>query len=108
MCHTENSNALLNSFYDEFVKDIIGKVFKILPIWEDCESNKNFDNFNIYLDKIVTMFMGSDYLYNNENFYLATSTLKGMQMRGNLSQKKVKSLVFHCIDLLEKSRQEEG
>lgn len=100
---TNKISQIEKSVYEAFIEDIIGKTFKILPIWEDCETEKeNFESFNSYLDKLITMLLGSNYIHKEEKIYSVLVMLKGMQQREDLTQRKVKSIVFHCIDLLKK------
>lgn len=96
------------AMFDLFINNIINKTFKVLPIWEDCEAqNKNFVNFNSYLDKLTTLLAGSNYIYKEEKLYEIMMMLQGLGKRENLSQQKVKSIVFHCIDTLKKINTEE-
>ena len=100
---TSKTPSLELSMYEAFIEDIIGKTFKILPIWEDCAAEKeDFESFNSYLDKLITMLIGSNYIQKEEKIYSVLVMLKGLQQREDLTQRKVKSIVFHCIDLLKK------
>ena len=100
---TKKIPSLELSMYEAFIEDIIGKTFKILPIWEDCAAEKeDFESFNSYLDKLITMLIGSNYIQKEEKIYSVLVMLKGLQQREDLTQRKVKSIVFHCIDLLKK------
>lgn len=100
---TNKIPSLELSMYEAFIEDIIGKTFKILPIWEDCAAEKeDFESFNSYLDKLITMLIGSNYIQKEEKIYSVLVMLKGLQQREDLTQRKVKSIVFHCIDLLKK------
>ena len=100
---TNKIPSLELSIYEAFIEDIIGKTFKILPIWEDCAAEKeDFESFNSYLDKLITMLIGSNYIQKEEKIYSVLVMLKGLQQREDLTQRKVKSIVFHCIDLLKK------
>ena len=51
--------------------------------------------------------MGAEQLYNGTVFIEIATMLKGLQIREDLSQKEVKSMVFHCIEMLDKLKQEE-
>lgn len=92
---------------EDFVKYIntsINKLFALLGIYEDCESNNNFDNYTIYLNRILTEFNGIYYLCGSVPFMSIVGILKGMSEFKELDHKKVKSLVFHCISILKKAR----
>lgn len=92
--------------HNAFINGLTSKIFKILPIYEDCLYNSDYDisQYETYLNKIITMLIGSDFLYQGENLAEIIALLKGLQIRKDLSQKEVKSIVFHCIDILEKMK----
>lgn len=90
------------STYNSYIRQCINKIFKILPIYEDCEEKKDFKHFVSYLDKLIVMFMGSEILFNQRDFIDLVSILKGLQQVEGLTQNTVKSTVFHCINMLDK------
>lgn len=95
--------------HNKYIDRLIASVFKILPIYEDCAYalNKPFEQYQTYLDKVITILMGAEQLYNGTVFIEIATMLKGLQIREDLSQKEVKSMVFHCIEMLDKLKQEE-
>lgn len=96
------------SLYNEYITDVVNKIFKMLPIYENCElKSGNFEEYESYLDKVITMLIGSEFLFEDRAFLSIASILKGMQIRDDLTHKKVKSSVFHCIDILGKLKQSE-
>lgn len=95
------------STYNMYIKQCINKIFKILPIYEDCEEQGDFKFYISYLDKLIIMFTGSEILFNQSDFINLVSTLKGMQHMEDLTRTQVKSIVFHCIDLLDRLKIEE-
>ena len=90
------------STYNSYIRQSINKVFKILPIYEDCEEQQSFKHYISYLDKLIIMFMGSELLFNQRDFIELVSILKGLQEPEDLTKDKIKSLVFHCINILER------
>lgn len=96
--------------YNQYMNDIIDKIFKILPIYENCvlSEGKDFYPYISHLDKLITQFTGSEILFEEKAFLTLTTILIGMQETTNLTQKKVKSLVFHCIDIVSKLKKSGG
>lgn len=92
------------STYNSYIGQCINKVFKILPIYEDCEEQKNFQHFKSYLEKLIIMFIGSEILFKQKDFIDLISILKGMQKTESLNKDLVKSIVFHSINILDKAR----
>lgn len=101
-----NGIQIPTKVHNTYIDGLISKIFKILPIYEDCLYNEDYDisQYDAYLNKILTMLIGSEYLYDGENFGDIVALLKGLQIRRDLSQKEVKSIVFHCIDVLDKMK----
>lgn len=94
------------STYNSYIRQCINKVFKILPIYEDCEEEKDFKHFKSYLEKLIVMFMGSEILFNQRDFIDLVSILKGLQQAENLNKDSIKSIVFHCINILDRLKAE--
>ena len=94
------------STYNSYIRQCINKVFKILPIYENCEEQQNFKYFISYLDKLIVMFTGSEILFNQKDFIDLVSLFKGMQQIEGLTKNTIKSTVFHCIDILDKLKVE--
>lgn len=98
------------NMYNQYMDDVIDKIFKILPIYENCllAEDRDFNPYTSHLDKLITQFTGSKILFEENAFLTLTTILIGMQERTNLTQKKVKSLVFHCIDIVSKLKKSGG
>ena len=90
------------STYNTYIRQCINKIFKILPIYEECEEKQNFKHYISYLDKLIIMFTGSELLFNQRDFVDLVSILKGLQKFEDLTKDKTKSIVFHCINILER------
>ena len=95
-----------DGMFNRFLTECVGRVFKILPIYEECSAKNEFQDYNSYVEKVVTTFTGSKILFEQSSFLTLTSTLAGLLETENLNQKKVRSIVFHCISLIEKMRKE--
>ena len=80
------------STYNSYIRQCINKVFKILPIYEDCEEQQNFKHYISYLDKLIVMFMGSELLFSQRDFVELVSILKGLQEFECLTKEKTKSI----------------
>ena len=90
------------STYNSYIRQCINKIFKILPIYESCEEQQNFKYYISYLEKLIIMFTGSELLFSQGVFVELISILKGLQEFENLTKNKTKSIVFHCITILER------
>ena len=97
------------ALHNKYIDRLIANFFKILPIYEDCiyTPEKSLEQYQMYLEKVITGLMGAERLYNGTVFIEIASLLKGIQVREDLAQKEVKSIVFHCIEMLDKLKQEE-
>ena len=94
--------------FNGFVDELIGKIFKVLPLYESYTvDNNDIIMFNSYLDKLTTLLMGCGYVYNCNEFTEIAIILQGVNCRKHLSKSQVKSIVFHCIGLLEKTKKKE-
>lgn len=80
---------------------LINKTYAILGIYEDCEKDKGFDNFYVYLDRIICEIRGFSTLISSKDFISISSILVGMKDH-ELNHKNVKSIVFHCIGIIKR------
>jgi len=94
------SEEKLNEYYDR----LINEIFKILGIYESCEKTEDFTKYISYLDKVIPQLKGTYDILGNVVFLSLTTTLIGMQDYELLTHKKVRSLVFHCIDMITKTK----
>jgi hypothetical protein len=99
-----NGVEIPKSTYNSFINENINKIFKILPIYEECLEKEDFKNYLTYIDKLIVMFTGSEILFNQKDFINLVSILKGMQNTLTLNKNQVKSIVFHCISILDKMK----
>ena len=94
------------STYNSYIRQSINKIFKLLPIYETCEEQNDFKHFISYLEKLIIMFTGSEILFNQRDFIDLVSILKGLQKVENLNKDSIKSIVFHCISILDRLKVE--
>lgn len=87
-----------------YLESAINKVFAILGIYEDCMENNNFENYFIYLNRLITEFSGIYYLLDINSFVSLIAIIKGMSKEKSTNHKNVKSLTFHCISILKKAK----
>ena len=77
----------------------ISAIYKILILYEEFIENKspvNIDSYLNYIDRLYVYWFG----IGEEEIY---SILKGLWKLGaNAGHKRVKSLVFHMIDIIKK------
>ena len=96
----EISGEVLNKYLDT----LINKLFAILGVYEDCDKIKDFSNYNIYLDRVITELVGGYYVIGESNFISLSNILTGIKYYENINHKKVKSLIFHCISIVKKMK----
>lgn len=107
-CKIIISQSLLNEYVDTF----INSTFKVLPVAEGRDIitkkvvyNKEtaYEHFQNYLTTLINEVSGSYELFENNVYYLKfLNSLKGMKDIQINEHKKLKSLVFHCIDICKK------
>ena len=77
----------------------ISALYKILVLYEEYTDDKipiNIDSYLNYIDRLYVYWFG----IGKEEIY---SILKGLwKLGGNAGHKRVKSLVFHMIDIINK------
>lgn len=100
-----SANLISKETYCKFLSELVNKIFKILPLYEEAEKVNNFDNYYIYIDKLIIMLKGCEDLLLDTNFFELISILEGMRQISDLTQRKTKSLVFHCIDIVNKIKE---
>ena len=79
----------------------ISAIYKILILYEELSENKspiNIDSYLNYIDRLYVYWLG---IGEEEIYYI----LKGLwDLGANAGHKRVKSLVFHIIDIINKQR----
>lgn len=77
----------------------ISSIYKILVLYEEIEKNESLDNIDSYLnylDRLYIYWLG----IGNKEIY---EIIKGLWILGkNAGHKRVKSMVFHLIDIIKK------
>ena len=99
----------INSYLD----GLIGKVFAILGVYEDCVQMDSFDIFDTYTYRVMCELRGFYEFTGSTSFISLSSILEDVRVQvlekkedETLSHKRVKSLVFHCISIIKKERVE--
>jgi hypothetical protein len=102
------SNALLIEYY----KNLIGNIYKILPIMEGKATNKKdieytpeiaYRNFQTYTSNLLVEMHGNISLFYSVNSIRIIVILRGILNEIKIDDhKKLKSCVFQCIDLCQK------
>jgi hypothetical protein len=77
----------------------ISSIYKILVLYEEIEKNESLDNIDSYLnylDRLYVYWLG----IGDKEIY---EIIKGLWILGkNAGHKRVKSMVFHLIDIIKK------
>ena len=77
----------------------ISSIYKILVLYEEIEKNESLDNVDSYLnylDRLYVYWLG----IGDKEIY---EIIKGLWVLGkNAGHKRVKSMVFHLIDIIKK------
>lgn len=77
----------------------ISSIYKILVLYEEIEKNESLDNIDSYLnylDRLYVYWLG----IGDKEIY---EIIKGLWTLGkNAGHKRVKSMVFHLIDIIKK------
>lgn len=87
---------------DKYLDSLINRVFAILGVYEDCTKLGNFENYSIYLDRVLIELKGFSELVDTKDFISLYNILYGLMCLEDLGHKKVKSIVFHCISVIKK------
>ena len=87
-----------------YCESLINKIFAILGIYEDCENAGNFDTFSVYVDRVCLEIAGGYEVLGINNFLSLSNILAGIKESEELNHKKVKSIVFHCISIVKKTK----
>lgn len=87
----------------KYINFTINRVYAILGVYEDCESENNFDNYYRYIKRLITELIGAYKILKIEQFLSLISIISGMQELKNLNHSDVKSMTFHCISILKKA-----
>ena len=102
------SNKLLINYYNNLIKDF----FKILPIFEGRDARtklviyspeESYIQYNKYISNFILEIKGAYILFNDNPYFLKLlNILEGMLNSKIIEHAEIKSLVFHCIDIIKK------
>jgi hypothetical protein len=95
----ELSKSLLCRYYD----DLIGNFYKILPIFEQS----THEQYKKYVGNFIHEICGGYYLFDENTYFLKLLTnLESMLSIKETEHDDLKSLVFGCINILNKLKGE--
>ena len=87
-----------------FLNNMVGKIFKILPLKEE-----NNLGFNDYVDSILVQLVGAtktfEELENNQDFLTVINIIQYIN-NNECSNKQCKREVFKCLDIIQKMTKE--
>ena len=101
------------STYNSYIRQCINKIFKILPIYEDCEECNDYSMLSLYVLRVSSEIRGFSRLMNINSFISLSSIIEDMREKislkelnkiENFGHKQVKFLVFHCISIIKKEK----
>lgn len=79
----------------------VNKIWKILKVAENVQDPKHpatkYD-FEVYLQRLCVQYKGAE----DTELYELVNGLRLMSIEGELSHNLVRSIVFHCIDIITK------
>lgn len=104
MSYKTNNIEFSNEILEDYLDKLINKIFAVLAIFEDCEKNNDFENFEVYLDRVIIEVSGGFYIIGSSDFISLLNILSGIKNDKYINHKKIKSLVFHCISLVKKMK----
>lgn len=89
-----------------FFKNIIGKIFKILPLKEE-----NNIGFYDYVDSILIQLIGAKSTFleleNNQDFLSVINIIQYIK-NNKCSNKQCKREIFKCLNIIQKLIKEQG
>lgn len=110
-----NEIIIEDSQINKYIDGLIGKVFAILGVYEDCTELNCYDIFDSYIYRVICELRGFYRLTNATSFLSLSSILEDLHQsvledslkditERKVTHKRVKSLVFHCISIIKKER----
>ena len=110
-----NEVAVDSETLNRYIDGLIGKIFAILGVYEDCTEMCNYDIFDSYIFRVMCELRGFYRLTNSLSFLSLSSILEDLHIKvmedslkcvedREFTHKRVKSLIFHCISVIKKER----
>ena len=110
-----NEVCINSSQLDVYMNGLIGKIFAILGVYEDCTDLNSYDIFDSYIFRVICELRGFYRLTNSTAFISLSSIFEDLHCKvmedskkniedRELTHKRVKSLVFHCISVIKKEK----
>lgn len=100
-----------NDSISNSLKILKDQCWKLLPIFEGKEKEENsfinkdlaYINYQKQLDFLITKVLGASKLWQDNQYYVELAyLLSGMKDYSKEDHDKLRYMVFHCIDLIEK------
>lgn len=95
---------MTNDNYQAFLKSLIGKLFKILPLYEDKNAG-----LTRYLESLIYKLEQSENVFGDKNngaefgsILLTLHAIKADSIQFDRDKSFIKSEVFHLIDIINK------
>lgn len=100
--------------FNRYIDGLIGKIFAILGVYEDCTEMNQYDIFDSYIYRVICELRGFYRLTNSISFLSLSSILTDLHIsviensffgkNKEERHRRVKSLVFHCISMVKKEK----
>lgn len=110
-----NEVTVNNEDFNRYIDGLIGKIFAILGVYEDCAELECYDIFDSYIFRVICELRGFYRLTNSLSFLSLSSILEDLHSKvmedskkniddREFTHKRVKSLIFHCISIVKKEK----
>lgn len=107
--------SITKDLWVKYCDILIGQFYKIIPIYEgvDFKSKKilynveeAYEQYKKYIDNFIIEMQGGYYLFSkNEYFFKLLSYIESMSQLKINEHKKLKSIVFSCINIIKKMKE---
>lgn len=84
-----------------YLEKLINKLYAMLPIYEDCTNDNDYQSFTVYVKRLMVEISGMYSVLGTHKFLTLVNILTGMSESTGLSHDEVKSLTFYCISLIK-------
>jgi hypothetical protein len=100
---------------NQYLDGLIGKVFAVLGVYEDCTEANDYSIFDSYVYRVESELEGFYHISGVVPFLSLSSILEDLREKiaedskkeaseRDMTHKRVKSLVFHCISIVKKEK----
>ena len=81
-----------------YLENLVGKIYKILPLTEEDESIPR-----IYMDRLINEMIAANNVFDE---ILIELIIKIYSINNKLTHKEIKSIIFNCISICNKLKEE--